>query len=302
MTRIARFTRARTPATLAACLALLAACARHEPAAAPQPPASGAARTAAAVPAVPAAALPAPQALDKTHDDAIMRALFGAAYDAEHGRARTTMTVEAAQQEVLMTLIAAATLPDGRVGAVVNGMPDEDGVGYAGVVTSGILNVYVLQRTGNAWTVAARHEQVVELGSQGSIGGARWVMLGPGKPGFIVRTDGDVDGYSIADANIYELGKGLRSVGGFMQASNICAPDSDECRNVDSSIRFADEVQPDGYRDILVDFKGKRYTYSEGPDGKGVEHFKSAIRQTARYRFDGKAYVLKAGSEPTLPI
>jgi len=295
MTRIDLATSLRTRAAFGACLALLAACSRQQPPSAPKPPAPTPAPVVAA-----AAALPAPQALDKKHGDAIMGALFGAAYDAGHGRARTTMKVNGSRQDLLMTLGAAATLPDGRVAAVVNGTPDEDGVGPA--VVGGIVNVYVLQRAGNAWTVAARHEQVDKLGSEGHIDSARWIALGPGKPGFIVSTGEDVDGYSIVSAKIYALGQEVRSLGSFTEAADMCAPDSNECQHVDSHTRFADEVQPNGYRDIVVDFKGRRYTYDEGADDKRVEHFKSAIRQTARYRFDGKAYVLKAGSEPTLPI
>lgn len=290
MTRIDPFTYARTRAALATCLALLAACSRHEPPATPKPsvPVAASAGTSAA-------ALPAPQALDKKRGDAIMRALFGAAYDAAQHSAQATITVDGAEHDVVMSLVAAATLPDGRVGAVVNGMPG------ASQPDAGILNVYVLRHSGNAWTVAARHEGVDELGTNGQLGSARWVMLGAGKPGFIVSSGGLWQGYSISSADIYELGSQVRGMGGFQEGSSnsgACTPALDACWDVDGDIRVAAEAQPGGYHDLLVDFKGKRYTVSEGRDGQEVEHLKSTVRQTARYRFDGKSYVLKAGTNP----
>ena len=292
MTSIDLFTRARTPATLAACIALLAACSRHAPAAAPHPatPAASAAGAAAG------AALPSPRPLDKKQGEAVMRTLFGAAYDAAQHSAQATITVDGAEHDVVMSLVAAATLPDGRVGAVVNGMPDG-----ASQPDAGILNVYVLRHSGNAWTVAARHEGVDELGTNGQLGSARWVMLGAGKPGFIVSSGGLWQGYSISSADIYELGSQVRGMGGFQEGSSnsgACTPALDACWDVDGDIRVAAEAQPGGYHDLLVDFKGKRYTVSEGRDGKEVEHLKSTVRQTARYRFDGKSYVLKAGTNP----
>jgi hypothetical protein len=75
-------------------------------------------------------------------------------------------------------------------------------------------------------------------------------------------------------------------------------PGVEECWDVDSSIRFADSPQGGGYRDILVVFTGKHYTVTEGKDGNDVEHLKSSVRQTARYHFDGKEYVLVSGTNP----
>lgn len=45
----------------------------------------------------------------------------------------------------------------------------------------------------------------------------------------------------------------------------------------------------------LVDFKGKRYRAVENEYGKQVKQDEVVIRQSARYRFDGKEYVLVSG-------
>jgi len=180
-------------------------------------------------------------------------------------------------------------------------MPVQGDGEFASHGTGGILNVYVLRRAGSVWTVAARHEGVDSLGSNGYLGSARWETLGPGKSGFLVSSGGIWQGYSVSGADVYELGTTVRHLGGFQEASDsagACGPELEECWNVDGDIRFADEAQGSGYRDILVDFKGKHYTVSEGRDGKEVTHLKSTVRQTARYRFDGKAYVLHAGANP----
>lgn len=275
---------------LAACLALLAACSRHEP---PAP-----AKTVTAPPA-PAAAPPAPQELDGKRKPEIMRAIFGDRYNAATGSAIPSADDDSEASGMLMTFVAAATLPDGRVGVVVNGAPaDENGNEASGHATAGTLHVYVLRRAGPAWTVAERHENVAELGSSGHMTGARWVAFGPGKTGFIVSSGGIWQGYMISVADVFELGNEVRSLGSFHEAGSnegACGPETDECWDIESRIRFDAAAQRAGYHDILVDFTGKRA--SLGGD-RNTGHIETPVRQTARYRFDGKAYALVAGTNP----
>jgi hypothetical protein len=108
-------------------------------------------------------------------------------------------------------------------------------------------------------------------------------------------------GYSSEAFGIFELGIEVRQLGGMSKASNnggACMPDTKDCWDVDSSIRFVDSPHGGAYRDMLVDFKGKHYTVTEGKGGADVEHLKSTVQQTARYHFDGNAYVLVSGANP----
>ena len=279
---------------LAACLALLAACSRHEP----PPPAKT-----VATPLAQVAAPLVPRALDDKRKPEIMRAIFGDGYNAAAGSAIPGAGDDSEAGGMLMTFVTAATLPDGRVGVVVNGAPaDENGNDASGHATAGTLHVYVLRRAGQAWTVAERHENLAELGSNGHMTGARWVALGPGKTGFIVSSGGIWQGYSISVADVFELGNEVRSLGSFHEAGSnegACGPETDECWEIDSRIRFDATAQHAGYHDILVDFTGKRATLG---DDKNAGHVETPIRQTARYRFDGKAYALVAGTNPVPDI
>ncbi|MCS0584047.1 hypothetical protein NX784_20830 [Massilia pinisoli] len=271
----------------AACFALLAACSRHEP---PAPPSSQPA----------AAAVAPPQALDGERSPEIMRAIFGAACDAAGKSAHATVKVDGADTGVVMTLVSAAALPDGRVAAIVNGEPE-----FASHGSAGILNVYLLRRAQSGWTVVQRHTNAAQLGPYGNIGSATWVALGTGRPGFILSWGDMGQGYSIDLADVFEIGNGIVHRGQFKEGSSnggACTPEEKACWTVEGHMRLAPDVQPGGYRDILIDFTGKRYTLSEGKDGTDVEHVTENVRQTARYRFDGKAYALTAGTNPVPDI
>lgn len=277
---------------LAACLALLAACSRHEP---PAP----VKKTAAPAPAAPVPTAVGPQALDDKRNPEIMRAIFGDHYDTAARSALPAGDDDSDANGMRMTLVAAAVLPDGRVGAIVNGAPaDENGNDISVHATGSMLNVYVLRRSGQAWTVAERHENVTELGSSGQMTGARWVTLGPGKTGFIVSSGGIWQGYMISVADVFELGDGVRSLGSFHESGSndgACGPETDECWDIESRIRFDAAAQQAGYHDILVDFTGKRASLG---DDRNAGRIETPVRQTARYRFGGKTYALVTGTNP----
>jgi hypothetical protein len=265
--------------------------------------------------AVPAAAAPAPApapgpslspadepAWDKEKGQALMLAIFGGDYDPEAERGLAVIKDEGEDAWFRMTLAGVAELPDGRTIVAVNGSPsNEDGGDEAGHASSGMLNVYVLRRDGAAWKVLARHENVASMGSSGYIGSVKWVSLAQGKPGFIVSSGGVWQGYTVSVADVFEIAEKVRALGGFRESSSsagACVAGMEDCWDVDSSIRFVDSPHGGAYRDMLVDFKGKHYTVTEGKGGADVEHLKSTVQQTARYHFDGNAYVLVSGANP----
>jgi hypothetical protein len=244
-----------------------------------------------------------PKPMEKETAQQLMGALFDT-YDADKHQAVAEITNEKNDVDgyFLMTLRATNTLPDGRVVAIVNGTPsDENGNDMSAHPMGGQLNVYVLRRNGDGWTVLERHEGLGDLGSNGQIGDVNWLTLGPGKPGFAVSSGGVWQGYVIANAAIFELDHNVRDLGGFPQMSSnegACMPGIEDCWTVEGALRFVDQPRPDGYRDILVDFEDKRFTVTENGKGDLVQHIKTTRRQTARYRFNGKQYALVSGVNP----
>jgi len=231
-----------------------------------------------------------------------MQAIFGGDYDSKAVNALAVIKDEGEDGYFLMTLADATELPDGRTVVAVNGQPsDESRSDFAAHAAAGMLNIYILRREGAQWKVLARHENVASMGSFGNFGTLKWVNLGPGKPGFIVSSGGVWQGNMISGADVFELGEEIRHVGGYSEASSnagACVPGVEECWDVDSSIRFVDSPQGGAYRDILVDYKGKHYTVTEGKDGHDVERLKTTVKQSMRLHFDGKEYVTVSGTSP----
>lgn len=227
-----------------------------------------------------------------------MRAIFEDAYDPAKERA---LVVEG-EFRTLMTLTSGIKLTDGRTVAIVNGVDaDEDGNDIGGYATPGTLNVYFLKRSDKGWEVLERREDVAQVGVRGDIGGVEWVTLGPGKQGFILGSGGMWQGYLLATADLFALDDETRHLGAFRtmsDSSGACTAESEDCWSVEADIRFDTTAQPGGYADMLFDYHGKHYRVSEGKDGKQVEHLTSTVKQTARWRFDGKEYVLVSGTDP----
>ncbi|MYM71292.1 hypothetical protein GTP56_03665 [Duganella sp. FT134W] len=255
-------------------------------------------------PAAPVA--PQPAAAAKIDSAELMQAVFGAAYKTADKKAIATLAIDGGEMPHVMTAVANTQLPDGRVVLIVNGaVAADDGSNMASHADSGVLNVYLLQRAGDHWTVLQRQQNVAALGSEGFIGSVKWVTLAPGKPGFIVSNGGVWQGYAITHADIFELGANVRSLGGFNEASTnegACGPAVDECWKVDGDISFAAETQQSGYNDIVVNFADKRYTVTEEKNGDFVEHVKSNTKASARYHFNGKEYDLASGANPVPDI
>jgi hypothetical protein len=230
-----------------------------------------------------------------------MRALFGAAYDATEQHALIDLEIDGAAAPYWMTLVSSTALPDERVALVVNGMPwDKDGPDMPGIATEGLLNVYLLRRDGDAWVVDERHQNLASMGGMGRIGEVRWVSLGAARPGFIVTARLFNRGDAYAYSRIYELGNGVRELANLMLGSNKadgCTPERDACWDIEGSIRFA-EPPADGYADMLVEFTGKTYRLLDDAQEEPAEQVLKQVRETVRYRFDGKAYAKVSGANP----
>jgi hypothetical protein len=273
---------------------------RPQPAVHNAPPAfSGA----VGAPAITAASVP--DTPEKQRQRAWMRAIFGDAYAPARDEALFQLDMEGAMEYHQMTLVSATTLPDGRVAVVVNGKPsDEKGNDLTDHGAPGVLNVYVLRPGENGWQVSERRENLSSMGSWGRIGEVDWIDLGAGRPGFIVKSGGTWQGNSIDFADVFELSSPIRELGNLMRGSSnegACHPGI-ECWTVASTIRFAEAADAGTPADMLVDFTGKYYHVTEGKDKESIEHVDSTVQQTARYRFDGQAYVLAEGVNPVPEI
>lgn len=232
---------------------------------------------------------------DDAREQEWMRTIFGQRYDHANGRALAEMGDAGT---CVMVIVSSTTLADGRIAVIVNASSTADnGEDLPGNGSPGILNVYLLERAAGGWTVRERHENLAAMGSKGHVGDARWVKLGPGKTGFVMSSSTSARGYSITLASIFVLDRGVRQLGELEEASDnigACIPER-ACWDVGANLRFADDAQADGYADLLVDFKGKRYRAVENEYGEQVKQDEVLIRQSARYRFDGKEYVLVSG-------
>jgi hypothetical protein len=293
-------TAARSLAAVTALAAVcVAGCSRHE-AHAVQPP----------VPAKPAAVAAAPvhvelavkATVDKTRQAELMRAIFGDDYHADDGAALALIEDGENAGYWRMTLYAAKEMSDGRTVVVVNGAPsDENGADNAAHASPGMLNVYTLRHMDGTWQVVDRHQDVSTMGSSGNIGVVKWIDLGAGKPGIIVSSGGTWFGSTIADAEIFDLDHGMRSLGGFAELSSNaggCMPETADCWDVDGKIGTVPAARAEDYRDIVVDFEGKHFRVTEDAKGSLVEHPTRTVHQSARYHFNGKEYVLVSGENP----
>jgi hypothetical protein len=282
----------------------LAGCSKPAP---PAPQSTAAAAKPAAVAAAPTPMEPGsvpeqPPTPSKDQENALMHAIFGDAYDPAQERASGPPQEDGSTFRMRYTFQSANALPDGRTAVIVNSvsLSDDDGE-FASHGTEGTLNVYLLRQGAAGWEVLDRHEDVASMGSNGFMGGVTWLLLGPGKPGFAISSGGVWQGYAVSGTDVFELrADGVQALGTFQDASSnsgACGPGA-ECWDVGSSLRLADTPQGNGYRDLLVNFKGKFYTVTEDKGGKSVVHLQKTVRQTARYRFNGKEYVLAAGTNP----
>jgi len=283
--------------------------AQHAPALGTPAAAPAAASTPPASAASVATAPPVPVAHDGERAAAWMRAIFRDAYDPVRKQALVTLPIFDYPKPYLMSLTSAAALPDGRFALVVGGTPGpddsvpdaDDEHEVARAYSADRLNVYIVRPQADGWTVEGRHESLATLAKDPERRAVRWTSLGPGKPGFTVTTDFIGAPLSGKVLEIFELANGARKLAELSQGSdndNDCSIETEECWNIAGTPQFAATTSPDGYADLLIDFQGKRYRYSEDDDGMTIVVPIATVAQSARYRFDGKAYELVAGGNP----
>ena len=251
------------------------------------------------------AAVEAPS-VDKTRTAELMQAIFGDNYHADDSSALLVIEDGEDAGNWRMSLHAAKELADGRTVVVANGAPaDENGNELSAHASAGMLSVYTLRRANDTWQVVERHDDVGTMGSSGNIGIVKWIDLGEGRPGIVVSSGGTWFGSTIMDAQVFDLDHGMRSLGGFAELSSNaggCMPETKDCWDVDGKIGSVPAAHPGEYRDILVDFAGKHFRVTESANGDLVEHLTRKVSQTARYRFNGKIYVLVSGENPVPAI
>lgn len=265
-----------------ALLATLAGCSRQDAAEPVQAVQPAQAPVAAAAPDVQ---LPAPVALGQPLQQRLLLALL-------------ENQDELSQPHYVMTPLSAISLSSERAVLVVNSSPDD----YSHA-TRGLLSVYTLQRSGDDWEVLERHEGIAELGSNGQVGELKWVMLAPGKPGFIISSGGIWQGNWQNAAVIFDLAAGVRQLGSFREAGgNDCIPSNGQCWEVESRMRFVDSEPSADYRDIVVDFTDKRYSVVEDNNGSYIKQPQGSVAKRARYHYDGQQYVMQSGSNPVPDI
>jgi hypothetical protein len=245
-------------------------------------------------------------AVDKSRARELMHAIFGDDYQDDDGAALALIEDGEDAGYWRMTLYAAKELPNGRTAVVVNGAPsDENGADNVAHASPGMLNVYTLRRADGTWQVIARHEDVGTMGSSGNIGVVKWINLGADKPGIVVSPGGTWFGSTIANAEVFDLDHDMRSLGGFAELSSNaggCMPDTKDGWDVEGKIGSVPAARAEDYRDIVVDFAGKHFRVTANADGSYAEHSTRTVRQTARYRFNGKTYVLVSGETPVPDI
>lgn len=282
--------------------ALLAACALagcgKEPA--------GQAATLAAVPAVAAAPVAAaPKAMSAKEKQARMMELLRAVYGAEAARDNYLLVEMPSpdQRDAVgiyrLEPVAMHALADGRVAVVANAqMADDKEEGMASHAMPGLLSAYLLRQADGRWRVEARHENVAELGSFGQFGEVEWVMLGAGRPGFTVQHGGTWQGYTISHLSVFDLSdRAMHDLTGgvavFSSDEGACGGDKAMCWTTAGKWQF--EKRPGArYDDLVLRFNGyEDIRPDDAPEDAARERKEHS--GLARYKFDGRKYVLVEG-------
>ena len=242
----------------------------------------------------------------ETQPKALLRTLFPAGRIVEDEVSFGIVHPSGKGEYHLMMLASTKQFDDGLLVAVVSGAPCSADGDYESEHGASTVNVYTLRREDGSWQVVARHEQVADTGTFGAAGDVKWVALGPGKQGFVVSSQTwDIDMNAInGDADVFELAGGVRHLGAIPQMQDEargCAPEDRVCIDAQGLLHVADEPVEGPYRDLVLDFTGRRYTVTANGDDQAqdkIEHLQAQLRESARYRYNGKGYVLVAGTTP----
>lgn len=195
--------------------------------------------------------------------------------------------------------VAMHELADGRVAVVANAqMADDKEEGMSSHATPGLLSAYLLRQADGQWRVEARHENIAELGSFGQFGEVEWVTLGEGRPGFTVQHGGTWQGHTISHLSVFDLNdRAMHDLTGdvpiFSSNEGACGGDVPLCWNTEAKWQF--EKRPGArYDDLVLRFTGFEETRpDDAPEDAARERKEHS--GMARYKFNGRAYVLVEG-------
>jgi hypothetical protein len=199
-----------------------------------------------------------------------------------------------------ITPVAMRELDDGMVAIVANAeQTDESGHSFSAHVTPGLLNVYLLQKSGDTWKLVRYLENFDQLGSFGHIGEVKWIKLSDTKPGFAVLHGGTWQGYSIqtlalydlADVSMHNLLK--ESIPVMSTSEGACVEETNECWTVDGNWRF-EQNMIERYDDLVIDFSGFKEARPEGTQSS-MPRTRTTLKANARYEYKDGAYSLVTG-------
>lgn len=219
----------------------------------------------------------------------------------------------------LISGVALQKLDDGKMALITNAQVlDQAGNPIDSHASSGLLGVYLLQNTGSGWLVLKKHENVAELGSQGSFGEVDFVNLAPARPGIVVHSGGTWQGYTVEEISLFDLtADTLRDLSGesillHSDSEGGCGPDTAECWNISGTYSFVPARPGVPYQDLLIDFTGEKSVLAnqDSAPAAGAQASAAAasaddparkvskIKTRARYVWDGKQYRLAEGENP----
>ncbi|HEY0584946.1 MAG TPA: hypothetical protein VGD52_02345 [Pseudoduganella sp.] len=261
------------------------------------------------VPPAIAKPVPAPVAVTGTKKPvgsktARMMELLRAAYDAEGGDDYLLVELpDVEQREVRgsyrLEPVAMRELSNGRVALIANAQPaNEQGEAMSAHATPGLLNVYVMHREAGGWDLDSRQENIASLGSFGHFGKVEWVSLGNGKPGFTVQHGGTWQGQTISYLSVFDLTERAmhdltQGLPLFSSDEGNCGDESLSCTSVKGEWAF-EKREGAGYDDLVMRFTGHEESRA-GDASAGTRRVRKGLSGMARYKFDGKRYVLIEG-------
>ncbi len=246
----------------------------------------------------------APAPIEEPPEEAtLMRAVFGANYDANRKRATINQSGSA------VTALAQTALPDGEMLLLTHlQLLDDKGNIADGELelSMGSFSLYVLRKQDGTWKVTKRHEDFSPHGWLGDSGMVRWMQLGQGKTGLaLVRAD-IWEGLPFEMLHLYDVSHGnirnLTNLGIKVHSDNnhLCELHL-RCWDVTGKWKQAAAPAGTDYPDVLIEFTGKVLEPVEGATETTADTDPNIARTTkpvkaqARYRFDGTSYKLIEG-------
>lgn len=303
---------------------LLLACRERQPPppaapaapAAPAPTVVAASLAAASVPARGPASAPTleqreAEAADMRQRVVLMHAIFGDQYNPASDSAPMKLADVDHPDESMYAIepVAHSFLPNGDAVLVANALvalPGRDGNRIH--TEGGVLNIFILRKSEGRWTLLKHHPNIARMGSWERIGKAQFVNLGVGKPGLAMRFGAGFQQFSKSEMALFDLSADpIRPLAGdgiaLASSSPGCVPEELEtCYDIAATWRFSASASGAAYDDLVLSFTGqddsKKQARRKGQEGPVVAADITGHKESARYAYDGKSYVLVEGKNP----